>query len=50
VESEVEWGTKFECEILGGHETMICGLSGLDDVGGNLGMETQLNVIDFRLK
>jgi hypothetical protein len=44
VESEVELGTKFESEVLGGHETVICGLSELDDVGGNLGMETKLNM------
>jgi hypothetical protein len=39
VESEVEWGTKFESEVLGGHETVICGLSGLDGVEGNFGDE-----------
>jgi hypothetical protein len=51
VQSQVKWGTKFES--VEGHGTVICGL---DDVGGNLGMKTVLNVTvrctwhDFRLK
>jgi hypothetical protein len=41
VQNQVKWGTKFESEVLEGHETVICGL---DDVRGNLGMKTVLNV------
>jgi hypothetical protein len=40
-ESEVEWGTNFESDVGGARDNDMCGL---DDVGGNLGMETVLNV------